>query len=294
MLRYPVESAKPDEQRLPEYTDANFPAVKQSLTAAAPIYPELEKLNLTFSLTKLREELGPDDPFVKKVLGKKSPEQLAAELIDGTKLGDAGVRAKLLAGGQAAIAASTDPMIEMARLVDPEFRAMRKDYEDNVQSLLTKYEAQIARARFKVYGTSIYPDATFTLRISYGTVKGYQQDGKEIYPITNIGGLFERATGADPYKLPESWIAARPVLNMQQSMNFVSTNDIIGGNSGSPVINKAGEVVGLIFDGNRQSLGGDYGYDGTANRAVSVSVGVMREALAKVYHADRIVNELAK
>ncbi len=294
LLRYPAEVAKPDEKRLPEYTDANFPAVKQSLTAQVPLYPELEKLNLTFALTKLREELGPDDPFVKKVLGKKSPEQLATELIDGTKLGDAGMRAKLLAGGQAAIAASTDPMIEMARLVDPDFRAVRKDYEDNVGSLLTKYEAQIARARFKVYGTSIYPDATFTLRVSYGTVKGYLQDGKEIYPITYIAGLFERATGADPYKLPESWIAAKPVLNMQQSMNFASTNDIIGGNSGSPVINKAGEVVGLIFDGNIQSLGGDYGYDGTANRAISVSVGAMREALTKVYHADRIVNELAK
>jgi hypothetical protein len=294
LVRYPIESAKPDEERLREYTAANFPSLKQSLTAEAPIYPELEKLTLTFSLTKLREALGTDDPFVKEVLGKKSPAQLAAELIDGTKLGDAKVRAQLLAGGEAAIAASADPMIKFARLVDPEFRAVRKDYEDNVGALLTKYAAQIAHARFKIYGTSIYPDATFTLRVSYGSVKGYLQDGKEIYPITRIAGLFERATGAEPYKLPESWIAAQPVLNMQQSMNFVTTNDIIGGNSGSPVINQAGEVVGLIFDGNIQSLGGDFGYDGTVNRAVSVSVGAIREALAKVYHAGRIVNELAK
>jgi hypothetical protein len=292
LVRYPAEKAKPDEKRLPEYTDANFPSLRQSILADRPFYPKLEKLTLTFSLTKLREILGPDDAFVRKVLGKKSPEELAKELVDGSTLGDVAVRKALLEGGQAAVDASSDPMITMARLVDPDFRAARKDYEDNFAAPLNKAHSAIAKARFKIFGTSIYPDATFTMRISYGAVKGYWQDGKFIDPITRIGGLFGRATGAPPYQLPESWIGAKLALNMDQPMNFVTTNDIIGGNSGSPVINKAGEVVGLIFDGNIQSLGGDFGFDPAVNRAVAVNVGALREALTKVYHADRIAAEL--
>jgi Peptidase S46 len=292
LVRYPAEKAKPDEKRLPEYTDANFPSLKQSILADRPFYPELEKLTLTFSLTKLREILGPDDPFVRKVLGKKSPEELAKELVDGSKLGDVAVRKALLEGGQGAVDASSDPMIAMARSVDPDFRAVRKDYEDNFAAPLNKAHSAIAKARFKIFGTSIYPDATFTMRISYGAVKGYWQEDKFIEPITWIGGLFGRATGAPPYQLPESWIAAKPVLNMDQPINFVTTNDIIGGNSGSPVINKAGEIVGLIFDGNIQSLGGDFGFDPAVNRAVAVNVGALREALTRVYHADRIAAEL--
>jgi len=292
LVRYPAEKAKPDEKRLPEYTDANFPGIKQSILADRPFYPELEKLTLTFSLTKLREVLGPDDPFVRTVLGKKSPEELGNEMVDGSRLRDVAFRKALLEGGQAAIDASSDPVIAMARLLDPDFRAVRKDYEDNFAAPLHQAHTAIARARFKTFGTSIYPDATFTMRISYGTVKGYWQDDKFIEPITRIAGLFERSTGALPYKLPDSWIAARPVLNMDQPMNFVTTNDIIGGNSGSPVINKAGEIVGLIFDGNIQSLGGDFGFDPAVNRAVAVNVGALREALTKVYHADRIAAEL--
>lgn len=294
LVRLPIEKEKPDEKRLPEYTEANFPSLKQSLLADQPIYPELEKLTLTFSLTKLREILGPDDPFVKKTLGRKSPAELANELIDGTKLRDAAFRKALLEGGQKALDAADDPMIAFARLVDPDFREVRKDYEDNIAAPLNKFHTQIARARFKIYGASVYPDATFTLRISYGTVKGYWQEGKSIAPITRIGGLFERATGAPPYNLPETWLAAQPSLNLDQPMNFVTSNDIIGGNSGSPVINSAGEVVGLIFDGNKQSLGGDFGYDPSRNRAIAVNVGALREALAKVYHADRLVTELAR
>ncbi|MGO9172350.1 MAG: S46 family peptidase [Rhodomicrobium sp.] len=294
LVRYPEEKAKPDAKRLPEYTDANFPILRQSLVADEPIYPALEKLTLAFSLTKLREALGPDDAFVKKALGSKSPAELAEELIDGTKLRDAGLRRQLLEGGGPAVEASADPMIAFARLVDPDFRAIRKDYEDNTAAPLERAHTAIARARFKIYGTSIYPDATFTLRISYGTVRGYMQDGKEIAPITRIAGLFERATGAPPFKLPETWASARGSLNMEQPMNFVTDNDIIGGNSGSPVINAAGEIVGLIFDGNIQSLGGDFGFDPAVNRAVAVNVGALREGLAKVYHADRLVAELAE
>jgi hypothetical protein len=294
LLRRAAEQAKPDEKRLPEYTEANFPGLRQSLLADQPIYPALEKLTLTFSLTKLREMLGPDDPFVRKVLGKKSPTQLADELINGTSLRDLAARKALLEGGQQAIDASSDPMIQLARLVDPDFRAIRKDYEDNTAAPLSQAHSQIARARFKIYGTSVYPDATFTLRVSFGAVRGYRQDDKDIPPFTRLGGLFDRAMGAPPYRLPESWVAAQASLDMRQPMNFVTDNDIIGGNSGSPVINASGEVVGLIFDGNRQSLGSDFGFNPAVSRAIAVNVGALQEALSKVYHADRIVAELAR
>jgi hypothetical protein len=294
LVRTPEEKAKPDAKRLPEFTNANFPGLRQSLLADEPIYPELEKLTLTFALTKLREVLGPDDPFVRKVLGNKTPAALAAELIDGTKLANPELRKQLLDGGAKAIDASNDPMITLARLVDPDFRAIRKDFEENASAPMERAHTAIARARFKIYGTSVYPDATFTMRISYGTVRGYKQDGKEIAPFTYFRGLYERATGAPPFRLPESWVAAKPALNMDQPMNFVTDNDIIGGNSGSPVINKDGEIVGLIFDGNIQSLGGDFGFDPAVNRAVAVNVGALREGLAKVYHADRLTAELAQ
>jgi Peptidase S46 len=228
------------------------------------------------------------------VLGTKSPEQLASELIDGTKLGDQDLRARLFAADKAAIDASTDPMIVFVRSIDPELRLLRKDHEDNVSAPLTKYSGQIAKVYFKTYGTSVYPDATFTLRISYGTVKGYRQGDVFIDPITRINGLFARATGADPFKLPDRWVAAQAKLNPQQPFNFATTNDIIGGNSGSPVVNRNGEVVGLIFDGNIQSLGGEFGFDPEVNRAVAVSVGALREALTKVYGANRIVEELKR
>jgi hypothetical protein len=292
LVRYPVETKKSNELRLPEFSEASSPALRQRMFSTAPIYPELEKLRLTFSLTKMREALGPDHAFVRRVLGKKSPAQLATELVDGTKLADVGLRKQLLEGGQAAIDASNDPMIALARIVDADMRAVRKDVEENISAPLTKYTTQIAQARFQVYGESSYPDATFTLRISYGSVAGYVQDGKTIAPITMVAGLFERATGAAPYRLPESWIKAQPMLNPKQPFNFVTTNDIIGGNSGSPMVNKAGEIVGLVFDGNRQSLGGNFGYDGSTNRTIAVNVGLMREALAVVYSADRILREL--
>jgi hypothetical protein len=294
LVRHATEVTKPNSERLSEYTDANFPITRQSILSTAPIYPDLEKLTLTFSLTKLREALGPDDDFVKKVLGNKSPAALAAELIDGTGLGTLELRTRLLDADPAAIAASSDPMIRFFRTIDPDIRAVRKEYEDGVKAALTKYSSQIAQARLKVEGTSTYPDATFTLRLSYGSVAGYSVAGKQIAPITFVRGLFERATGADPFKLPPRWIAAKSSLNPQQPFNFATSNDNVHGNSGSPVVNTAGELVGLYFDGNIQSLGGDFGYDGKVNRAVAVSVGMLREGLAKVYHADRIVDELTK
>jgi hypothetical protein len=294
LVRHAAEKDRPDDKRLREYTDSRFPGLRQLITSKAPVYADLEKLMLTFWLTKMRETLGPDEPLVRKTLGMKSPSALAADLVDGSMLADVDVRNRLLDADEATIAASSDAMIAFARALDPDFRAARKDFEDNVEAPMSKFAGQIASARFKVYGASSYPDATFTLRISFGSVKGYRVGDRDIAPITTIGGAFERATGSDPFRLPESWIAARSKLDHRQPFNFATTNDIIIGNSGSPVVNKAREVVGVIFDSNMQSLGGDFGYDGAVNRAVAVSVGVLREALSKVYRAERVLSELTQ
>jgi hypothetical protein len=183
-------------------------------------------------------------------------------------------------------------MIVLVRQVDAEARAVRKDFEDNVESPLVKNSGLLTQARFKLYGTSVYPDATFSLRLSYGAVKGYDQNGQHIAPFTTIAGGYERATGATPFKLPESWLDAKSRIDLNQKFNFCTTNDIIGGNSGSPVIDKDAEIVGLIFDGNIQSLGGDFGYEGEINRAVAVNSGAIIEALKSVYRANRVFEEL--
>jgi hypothetical protein len=294
LVRHAAEKVKPDGERLAEYTEASFPAQRQLVLSDAPIYPELEKLRLTFSLTKLRELLGPDDDFVRRVLGDKSPAQLAAELIDNTKLADPALCRRLLDADLATLQASDDPMIKFALAIDPDLRAARKALDDGRSAAFTRYGAQIAAARFRVEGTSSYPDATFTPRLSYGTIAGYEAGGREIAPMTYVRGLYARAPGAAPFRLPPSWMAARTALDPNAPFDLATTNDIVGGNSGSPLINKDGEVVGLIFDGNIQSLGGDYGYDAAVNRAVAVSVGILRDGLAKVYHADRLVQELAQ
>jgi hypothetical protein len=249
-------------------------------------------VTLAFSLAALRDAIGPDDKLVQTILAGKSPAERAAELVDGTQLANVELRTRLLEGGQAGIDASGDPMIAVVRLIDPELRAIRKDYDSNVDAPLIKAYGQLAQLMFKLYGTSIYPDATQTLRLSYGAVAGYRQDGRTIAPVTTIAQLFKRATGVKPYSLPERWAAAWRRLNPRQPFNFVTTNDAVGGNSGSPVVNRAGEVVGLMFDGNIQSLGGDYGYDPAVNRTIAVNVGILREALAKVYRAERLLREL--
>ena len=292
--RYADEIGKPDGQRLEAYQDANFPALKQEIISPAPIYPSLEKTVLAWWLTKVREDLGTADPDVRALLDKRSPEAIARELVDGTKLRDAELRARLLAGGASAIDAYHDPLIDFARILDPPARAVRADYEDNVKAVITKNAALIAKARFALEGKDTYPDATFTLRLSYGAVAGYRENGRTVAPTTNFGGAYAHATGFDPFKLPDSWMKAQPAVDPHANLNFVSTNDIIGGNSGSPVIGRNGEAIGLIFDGNLQSLGGDFGYDGSVNRAVAVDVTGITEALKHIYHADRLVKELAR
>ena len=292
LVRAPVEQAQPNEKRLREYRDSSLPALRQRLFSKAPIYDELEIEQLRFGLTKLRELLGSDDAVVKKVLGKESPEQLARRLVTGSKLRDLAVRQKLWDGGKAAVDGSDDPIVQLARLVDPDARAIRKKFEDDIESVLKKNDELVAKARGELFGTDTYPDATFTLRLSYGAVKGYSSRGHEVRPLTTIGGAFEHATGQAPFQLPQSWLGAKARLNAATPMNFCASNDIIGGNSGSPVFNKDAQVVGLVFDGNMESLGGNFGYDGTANRMVAVHSEALIEALGKIYGADRIVREL--
>jgi hypothetical protein len=292
LVRASEELPKENGQRLREYTDANLPAFKAQLLSPAPIYPELEIARLEFSLTKLREELGPDHPFVKKVLGKESPLTLATRVVNGTQLRDPKVREQLLSGGKQAVSASQDPMIKLALLVDPDARAVRKNFEENIESVIRKNSELVAKAKFEVYGTNVYPDATFSPRVSYGSVQGYMENGKKVNPITVMSGTFERHTGEDPFALPKSWLDAKGKLKLSTPMNFVTSNDIIGGNSGSPMINKNGEIIGLVFDGNIQSLGGDFGFDPTVNRTVAVHSDAILEALQKVYGATRVLDEL--
>lgn len=290
--RYAAEVVKPDGQRLEEYSDANFPALKLDIVSPAPIYTELEKTVIAWWLTKLREYLGTNDPDVQAVLGKRSPEEIADAIVNGTRLNDDKLRAELLAGGPKAIDAYHDPLIDFVRTLDGPARAVRADYENNVKAAITKNSALIAKARFALDGRNDYPDATFTLRLSYGTVSGYQEDGRAVTAVTDFAGAYAHATGRDPFELPPSWIRAQKSVDPHTNLDFASTNDIIGGNSGSPVIGRNGDVVGLIFDGNIQSLGGDFGYDANVNRAVSVDVTAITEALRNIYHADRLVKEL--
>jgi hypothetical protein len=292
LVRAAAERKKPNGERLPEFSDQALVGVEQELEAPAPIYPDLEQTTLTFALQQVREQLGTDDPITKQILGKEGPSELARRLVAGTKLADPAVRKALFTGGQAAIDASTDSMIVYAKGLDATARAETKDFEARVTAPTRAAAERIAKARFAIYGTSIDPDATFTARLSYGSVKGFDNNGTAVPPYTTIGGLFNRATDAPPYKLPESWLAAKSALSLQTPMNFVTTNDIIGGNSGSPSIDKSGDIVGLIFDGNIYSLGGEFGYDGTRNRAVSVDSRALLDGLQKVYHADRIVSEI--
>src|SRR5216683_142143 len=285
--RYAAETGKPDGQRLEEFADANFPALRQQIVSPAPIHADLEKTVLAWWLTKVREYLGTSDPDVRALLGKNSPEEIADALVTGTKLSEAPLRAKLLEGGANAIKAYHDSLIDFARTLDVPARTVRAASENNVKAVITKNAALIAKARFALEGKGTYPDATFTLRLSYGAVAGYEENGRTVTPTTNFAGAYAHATGRDPFKLPDSWVKAQKAVDPNAQLNFVSTNDIIGGNSGSPVIGRNGEAIGLIFDGNIQSLGGDFGYDGSQNRAIAVDVTGITEALKSIYHADR-------
>jgi len=297
IVRLADESQKPNADRLREYRESNIESLKQQLYSTAPIYDDLEIVRFADSLSQWLETVGPNDPTIKQLLADKSPNDLASELVRTTKLMDVAERKRLAEGGKAVVDASTDPMIRVARLVDPRARELRKKYENSVDEPLTQAYAKIANATFKTMGGETYPDATFTLRLSFGPVRGYVENGKQIPWATTMAGTFEHAAehrNKEPFELPKPWVAKKAAIKGDAPFNFVSTPDIIGGNSGSPVVNRAGEFVGIIFDGNLQSLPWDYQYDDRVGRAVAVDSAAILESLRHVYAADNVVAELTK
>ncbi|MXO74666.1 S46 family peptidase [Altererythrobacter aerius] len=287
------EREKPNAERLPGYTDSALPLLQKRTLDQRPVYPWLEELRMQWSLSKAREYLGADDPDTQLLLGKASPEGLSQSLVNGTRLADPAVRKALWDGGIKAIRASDDPMIVYAlRLADRQ-RELQRLTDAAYSAPLAIAGSQLADARFAAYGDSVYPDATFTLRISYGKVAGWTERGKQVPFQTTLGGTFDRATGSEPFDAPSAFLARKSQIDPRATYNFVTTNDIIGGNSGSPVIDRAGTVIGAAFDGNIHSLGGTYGYDGTLNRTVAVSTDAVQEALEKIYPAPALVKELA-
>jgi hypothetical protein len=298
LVRLAEETAKPNPDRLREYRESALESLKLDLFSDAPTYPEFETAKLAHSLAFWRDTVGPDDPLVQRVLRGRSPEEAARVLVHETRLGDVAVRKALAQGGKSAIERSDDPMVKLALAVDADARAARKRYEDEVEGVQTAQYRLIARALFEDRGDSIYPDATFTLRLAFGTVRGYESGGKSVPPFTTVGGAFKHAEAhgnADPYRLPESWFKARDSgrLALDTPLNFVSTADIIGGNSGSPVVDRDNKVVGLIFDGNIESLVLDFVYDDRLARAIAVDSRAILEALRHVYGAEALAGELA-
>ena len=292
LVRASREKAKPAGERSPDFNDAALARMERGLMAGTPVIAGIDQLKLEHWLLKTREYLTVDHPGVKTILGKESPQGLSARLVSGSKLGDPAVRKALWDGGMAAIEASDDPMIQFVLRTEGQGRALRKVWESQVTAPVDSAAERIAQARFAVYGESVYPDATFSLRLSYGKVQGWTYRGTTVPAFTRIGGTFDRATGEAPFALPKSWLDKQASLNPDTVFDYTTTNDIIGGNSGSPVIDAKGQVIGAAFDGNIHSLGGAYGYDGTLNRTVVVSTAAITEALVKVYGQTNLVKEL--
>jgi hypothetical protein len=287
--RYPVETSKPNPERLREFRESNLDSLQQKLFSTAPLYKDLEAAKLADSLAFLVEVRGADDPLVKEILDGKSPGARASELVRNTQLFDVDFRKKALRGEV------SDPMLELAATVDQESRRLSETYEERVDGPLEDAYGRLAQLEYDLGVTAGYPDATFTLRLAYGPVKGYRLDGEEIPAFTHIRGLYEkgeRFEQAPPYDVPRSWMEAKEALDLDTPFNFVSTPDITGGNSGSPVVNRNGNLVGLIFDGNIQSLVLDFQYEDEVSRAVSVDVRAISEALRKVYKAGFLAEEM--
>jgi hypothetical protein len=294
LLRAVDERAKPNGERLPQFRDSARESLELELFSTEAVYDDYEILLLTDSLTDFASQFGENNPLVQKVLAGKSPHARAVELVSGTKLKDVAVRKDLYSKDAAALKAAHDPMLDLARLIDGPAREARKLY-DAQEEIKKEAYAEIAKARFAIEGTGSYSDATFTLRLSYGTVRGYEQDGKQIPAFTDFAGLYQRSAEHDnkpPFDLPQRWIDRKANLNLTTHFDFVSDADIIGGNSGSPVVNKNNEFVGIIFDGDIQSLVLDCIFTDTQARAVSVDSAAIIEALRKVYDADALAGEL--
>lgn len=303
LVRAAAELPKPNAERLREFADARLPSLKFGLFSDEPIYEDLETLKLADGLQFLAVTLGPDSDLVKKVLAGKSPRERAYDLISGTKVRDPKFRKQIFEnietatknGGTLDLSVLKDPMLDVAALVDPACRAVRKRFENEVDEPKRQAYAALAKAKFAMDGDKVYPDATFTLRLAFGTVKGYKEDGKDVPAFTTMDGLYARSKeqgNKGPFELPKRWVERKDKLDLKTPYNFVCTADIIGGNSGSPVVNTKGEVVGLIFDGNIQSLVLDFIYDDTVARAVSVDSRAIIESLRKVYDAGALADEL--
>ncbi|HEX3716813.1 MAG TPA: S46 family peptidase [Verrucomicrobiae bacterium] len=295
VLRAGEERPKPNGERLREFSDSGRASLELSLFSRKPIYADMEILTLTESLTFLECKLGPADPLVEKILGGQTPQQRAVQLVTGTKVRGVAFRKQLYNGGATEVEAAHDPMIDFARLIDPESRALRKIFEEQTE-IKNQAHAAIARARNAIFGDEGYPDATFTLRLAFGTVKGYEERGKNIEAFTTFAGLYARDAAMNnhpPFDLTPLWEKRKSGLNLRIPLDFASTDDIIGGNSGSPVVNRAGEFVGIIFDGNLQSLPWDYAFDDKQGRAISVDSAAIVEALNSVYHAKTLARELS-
>jgi hypothetical protein len=295
IVQYVAEVKKPDGERLPEFHEAGLESLRYQLLSPAPIYPATEKLFMTTALKLCQEKMGKDDAYLQAILQGGDVDSTVNKMVDGTKMGDPAFRKSLLDGGEAAVAASTDPIIVTARRVEPILRETNRRIRDTISSVLTPAGEKLGKARFLVYGKDAYPDATFTLRLSYGAVDGYPYNGTIAPPFTTFYGLYDRAAGFSnkpPFDLTPKEAANRDKLDLSTPLDFVTTNDVIGGNSGSPVVNRDGELVGLIFDGNIESLAGDFVYDGSKNRSVAVHSAGMIEGLRKLYGADALADEL--
>jgi len=295
LVRVGDEKAKPERERLREYTDSHRSSLELQLFSEEPLYADYEIVKLTNSLTWLSSQLLGDRKLYRQIMGDKSPADRAAELVHNSKLDSVELRKRLYEGGKTAVDASSDPMILLARLVDPASRAVRKQMESQVDEVERQAYGQIAKAKYELEGKNTYPDATFTLRLAFGTVKGYEEQGKHIPFETHFAGLYDRAQehhDKEPFDLPKRWVERKYKLDLSTPFNFVCTADIIGGNSGSPVINKDAEIVGLIFDGNIQSLVLDFVYTDKEARAVAVHSLALTEALRKVYEAGALADEI--
>ncbi len=295
IVQYVQQVRKPDGERLPGFHDSQLPSLRFQIFSPAPFYLPMEQALLKNVLQQSLEELGPDDPYVRAALQGHTPQEAAHDAFAGTRIGDAAFRKSLIEGGEAAVASSKDPLVAFARRVNPEILAMVKWHEDKVESIETRAEEKIGKARFAAYGKSAYPDATFTLRLAYGTVKGYPMNGTEAPPHTTLYGLYDRAYSfglKPPFNLPEHWLQLKDKLDLKTPLDFVTTCDVVGGNSGSPVINREGRLVGLIFDGNIESLVGYFVYNEKDNRSVAVASPAIIQALRKVYDAVPLADEL--
>ena len=301
LVRAAEERPKPNGDRLREYRDSALPSLEQDLFSTAPIYKSLERTELADSLAEMKEKL-PDSAVVNSVLAGKTPAQLAQDLIDKTKLDDVAIRKQLYEGGKAAVDASTDPLIKVMKEIEPEARAVRKQYDDEIDAVVRQHGTAVAKIRFATEGTASYPDATFTLRLSYGVVRGYTEDGQGTTPkgtklpyFTTMRGAFDHAANhgnKDPYKLADSWTKEKSKIRLDTPLNVVETADIIGGNSGSPVIDRAGALVGIIFDGNIQSLPWNFVYGDSIGRSIQVDSRGILEALREIYGAASLADEL--